>query len=99
MNTFYPKSVISATRRMRKIFDAKYEKADLNKVMNEQWQHLKTEESEQLLILFNKHEGLFGGTLGMWNTNPVNLELRENAKPVCLRTYPVPRVHESMFRK
>ena len=35
---------ISSTRRMRKSLDAKYEKADLNKVMTEQCQHLNPSE-------------------------------------------------------
>ena len=34
------KNAISSTYRMRRILDVKYEKADLNKVMNEQCQHL-----------------------------------------------------------
>ena len=28
----------------------------------------------------------------------MSLELKHNTKPVCSRHYPVPRVHESMFR-
>ena len=31
---------ISSTRIMRRIIDAKYKKSDLNKVMNEQYQHI-----------------------------------------------------------
>ena len=46
-----------------------------------------------------KYEDLFNGTLGTWNTTPVDLELRDDAKPVCWRLYPVLRVHEAMFRK
>ena len=42
---------------------------------------------------------MFDGTLGTWNTTPVEPELKDNANPVCSRTYPVPRVHKSMFRK
>ena len=34
------KGTISSTFRIRRILDAKYEKADLNKVMVEQCQHL-----------------------------------------------------------
>ena len=44
-------------------------------------------------------EYLFDGSLGTWNTAPMDLGLTDDAKPVCLRTYPVPRVHEAMFRK
>ena len=37
---FEYESAISATHKMRRILDANYEKADLNKVMTEQCQHL-----------------------------------------------------------
>ena len=35
----------------------------------------------------------------MWKTPPVNLDLKDDATPTCSRPYPVPRVHEAMFRK
>ena len=35
----------------------------------------------------------------MRNTTTVDLELRDDTNPVCLRPYPVPRVHKSMFIK
>ena len=39
-----------------------------------------------------------------WNTrklekDPVNFELKEDAKQICSRTYPVPKVHGEMFKK
>ena len=37
--------------------------------------------------------------LGTWNTTPLDLELKDDADPVFLRTYSVPRVHEAMFKK
>ena len=40
---FEYESAISATLRIRRISDAKYEKADLNKFMTKQFQHLNTE--------------------------------------------------------
>ena len=45
--------------------DAKYKKADLNKVMTEQGQHLNAKKRERLMILLRKFENLFYGTLGM----------------------------------
>ena len=68
---------------MRRILDDKYEKADLNNVMTEQFQHLNTKERKRLLNLLRKYEELFDGTLGTWNTTPVDLELRDDANPVC----------------
>ena len=57
---------------MRRIFDAKYEKADLNKVLTKQWHHLEPEERDRLLTLLMMFEEIFGGTLGIWNTKEVN---------------------------
>ena len=42
---------------------------------------------------------MFGGTLGTWSTTPVDLKLKDDAKPVCFQPYTVPGVHEAMFRK
>ena len=42
---------------------------------------------------------MFDSTLGTWKTTPVYLELKDDAKPVCLRPYPVPKLHKTMFKK
>ena len=84
---------------MHRILDAKYKKADLNKVMTKQYQQLNTKELERLLNLLWKYEELFNGTLGTWNTTPVDLELRDDAKLVCSRPYPLSRIHKVIFRK
>ena len=47
-------SAISSTRRMIIILDAKYEKADLNKVITKKCQHLTSTERHILLHLLNK---------------------------------------------
>ena len=49
---------------MRRILDAKYEKADLNKVMTEQFKHLNTKECKRLMKILRKFEYLFDRTLG-----------------------------------
>ena len=67
--------------------------------MTEQFQHLNIEELKRLLNLLSKFKDLFDGTLGAWDTTPVDLEFRDDAKPLCSRPYPVPRVHEAIFRK
>jgi hypothetical protein len=36
---------------------------------------------------------------GKWNTDPVNIELGEDAKPVSSRYYPVPKINKETFRK
>ena len=40
---------------------------------------------------------MFDGTLGTWKTLPLDLDLKSDATPMCLRPYPVPRVHKAMF--
>ena len=42
---------------------------------------------------------MFESTLGTRKTTIVDLDLKDKAKPVCSRPYPVPKVHEVMFRK
>jgi hypothetical protein len=51
------------------------------------------------LKLLRKYEDIFDGTLGKWNTDPVDIELREDSKPVSSRYYPVPRINKETFRK
>ena len=35
----------------------------------------------------------------MYNTTLLDLELKDDAKPVCLQPYPATRAHEAMFKK
>ena len=67
--------------------------------MTKQCQHINTKAPKRILNLLRSFEDLFDGTMGTWNTTPVDLELRDDAKPVCSQPYPVPRVHKAMFRK
>ena len=90
---------INSTRRIRRIIDAKYKKANLKTVMAKQCQKTSSEESYILLNLLRKFEDLFDGTLGTQNTTMVYSELKDDAKSVCLKPYTVLRVHEEMFRK
>ena len=39
---------------------------------------------------------MFFSTLGTWNTTLLDLELKDDVKPVCSRPYPVPRVHKDI---
>ena len=67
---------------MRRILDEKYKKVELNKVMTKKFQHLYAEEREILLYLLRIFEGLFDGSTGTWNTKTVDLELKDDEKPV-----------------
>jgi hypothetical protein len=96
----YLESVIvnEATQRMRRILDAKYEKADIDKV-TDSCEHLTEDERAKLNRLLRKHEYLFEGKLGEWNTSPIELELKDDVKPYHARPYPIPHVHKETFKK
>ena len=53
----------NSTKQLRVILDDKYEKTDLNKVMENQFQHLTEIQYNELLKLLQDFEGLFDGTL------------------------------------
>ena len=93
-----PLSTADLTKRAVKILDAKYEKADLNGIV-EKCDHLNAEQKKSLLQTLMKFEHLFDGNLGDWNTPPVHLELKEGAKPYHGRAFPVPRIHRETMKK
>ena len=66
--------------------------------MVKQCQRLRTEELYILPKGLSKFEDLFNDTLGTWNTTFIDLELKDNTKPVYLRPYTIPRVHKALFR-
>jgi transposase InsO family protein len=85
--------------RIQQIIDAKYCPADLEKVV-EECTHLTVEERKKLLKLLQKFEHLFDGTIGTWQTEPVDLELKDpNAKPHHAKPYPVPHSQERKLRE
>ena len=84
-------NVRTVTKRLRVILDAKYEKEDLHKVMENQYQHSKMTQRNELIKLLQKSEELFYGTLGTWKIDPVEFELKEYDNPICLQPYPVPK--------
>jgi hypothetical protein len=94
-----PKSTEEATQCAIHILDAKYEKADLQSVVDTNCPHLSLPDQNKLLELLTKYEDLFDGTLGDWNTEPVSFELKEGAKPYHGRAYPVPHAHKETLTK
>jgi hypothetical protein len=67
-----------ASTHLKKISDAKYEPADLNKIAHN-YNYLTDNEQMQLLSLQNKYQHLFDGSLGTWNGKPYDIELKPNA--------------------
>ena len=93
-----PDSTKEATKRVIKILDARYEKANLDQVANAA-EHLTSQQREQLLKLLRQYEDLFDGTLGEWNTQPVDFDLLPDAKPYHGKPFPVPKVHLDTLKK
>ena len=85
--------------RIQEILDGKYTPADLEQIA-EECKHLTTEEQQKLLRLLRKYEPAFDGSLGAWNTAPIDIELKEpdTVKPYHAKPYPVPQSQEAKLR-
>jgi hypothetical protein len=90
-------AVEDSTDRVKRILDAKYEKADLTALVKDMT-YLSKEEQASLLNLLLQHENLFNGTLGHWYDSAYNIELREGVEPYHAKPYPVPRIHEATLK-
>jgi len=84
--------VEDAAHRVKRILDAKYEKADIDKICLAQAE-LDQEQRNQLAALLRKCEALFDGQLGRRHGQELKLELKEGAKPYHARAYNTPRCH------
>jgi hypothetical protein len=93
-----PASTREMTNRAVKILDSKYEKANLPELVNE-YSHLTVYQRHKLLDLLQEFEELFDGTLGDWDTEPVSLKLKPDAKPFHGRAFPVPHIHLKTLKK
>jgi hypothetical protein len=94
-----PISTRGATKPVRKILDAKYEKADLPAIIRENCSHLAASNREKLLSVLLKFEVLFDGTLGDWKLPPVSFEQKEGMKPYHDRVYPIPHKHKAVLMR
>jgi hypothetical protein len=92
-----PEAVQQDSKRLKKILDAKYEKANLPKII-EGYSHLNKEQKNSLLKLLIKFESLFDGTLGMWKDTDYKIKLKENVKPYHARPYGIPKAYEATFK-
>ena len=86
-----------ATERLKKILDAKYEKANLREIADAST-HLTVEEREELYELLQKYESLFDGELGVWKDEEYNIELKPDVQPYHARAFPVPHIHMATLK-
>ena len=91
-----PKQVREATSRMNRTPAATCNEADLDKITS-LCAHLSSNEQDLLNKLLKKHEPLFDGTSGAWNTAPVSLELKPRSKPCHGRACPAPQAHDQLL--
>ena len=92
-----PDDIMSKAEKMSAILDAKYEKADLDKVSNPT-PHLNKQEQIKLKELLQKYKELFDGTLETWKMKLHYVELREDTKPFHGRPYQVPKAYEPALK-
>ena len=86
------------TKRMKRILDAKYYKADI-KTIAESSTHLDPKERNKIYTLLKKYECLFDGNLGTWHGNTYVIKLKPYAEPYHGKPFSVPRIHELTFKQ
>jgi hypothetical protein len=86
-----------ASACLKKVLDAKYEAAVLDEVIRA-CEYLDSNEQQQLLALLCKYKHLFNGTLGIWNNEPYDIELKDGAMPYHSQPFPIPKVHEHTLK-
>ncbi len=69
-----PHSTQDATKRVMRVLDSKYQKADLQSIVGNNCKHLSTDQQKKLLQLLQKYESFFEDTLGDWKTKPVSFQ-------------------------
>jgi Na+-transporting NADH:ubiquinone oxidoreductase subunit NqrA len=92
-------STQDATKRVTWILDAKYQKADFQSIVRDNFKHLSADQQKKLLQLLTKYELLFDGTLGDWMTKLVSFQLKEGVSPYHGQAFPVPKVHKETIIK
>ena len=80
------------------ILDAKYEKVQIDEVVN-QLEHLNVQQKARIKQVLSEFTKLFDGTLGVYPHRKFHIDLEPDAKPKHFRPYPVPVIHLETFKK
>ena len=91
-------STIESTERLVKILNSAFSKADLEQVSDNATQ-MNAEEIIRLLRLLTYFEDLIEGTIGDWDTETIDVELKPYSKPFSCKYCSVPRINKGAFRK
>ena len=98
MNTTEPVSTREATDRLVKILYSTYVNEYLEYVAANVTL-INADDRTQILRLLQYFEDLFDGTIGEWDTGPVDLELNIYYKYFNCKYYPVPMINKENFCK
>ena len=90
--------VSKETKRIKKILDAKYKKANLEELVPT-LKYLNKVKQTKLYKFLKKYEAMFDGTLGNYTGSKYKIELRENVTPYHARPFPIPKIHEETLKK
>jgi hypothetical protein len=82
--------LLEAEERQSRILDANYDKIDPDEYV-QGLTNLSIKEQKELYVVLKLYPVLLGGGLGLLRIKPVHLTLRENAKPVHARAFPIPQ--------
>ena len=91
-------TVKDGMKRLVRILDANYDTPDIPEEVSKM-KHLNDEQKNLLLEVLTKHENLFDGKLGEFIGPPVEIELKDDAKPYHARAFPIPHIYEQTFKK
>ena len=91
-------SVEDSMSRLTRILDANYDTPVLEDEVAKMT-NLNPIQRNLLLALLKKNEDLFDGQLGDWVGDPIEIPLKEGAKPYHARAFPIPHIHEQTFKK
>jgi hypothetical protein len=88
--TCEPEHIHASSKRQTRILDASYKAADLSEIIK-CISTIDDVEKNSSIKSTKKHEHLFDGTLGDFETSEVSLTLKEDAKPYHAKAFPVPK--------
>ncbi len=81
-----------------KSFDAKYERVQIDDIVN-QLEHLNIQQKADIKQALREFTKIFDGTLGVYPHQKFYIELEPIAKPKHARPYPIPVIHLEAFKK
>ena len=98
MDQEYPAAIQEKSIRLGRILNYNDEKADLEQEVNKLI-HLTKPQRLVLISFIKKYKHLFAGNLGEWTGPPVDITLKNKAKPYHARYLPILIIHIEPLKK